>query len=444
MISSLWLIIQIALLPIFIGSACLNHPADLMNRCLERQIPCLIDKCLWCQSNSCMECEPGFYLDFEKGACIPCSNGCRKCFGPAETDCFSISSGFSLSNGKIVAHPIEGCLQSSYEDNDFSKEYCVQCKAGYQSKRRDDKQMIDHMDCNKCTVENCSFCQNSVDSCQICNPGFKLDGNTCVNKAGSCKDYDVEVEKCKDCLPGQTWSYQTLSCVSCPEECLSCGRSGKCLGCKNGCFYQPDTMTCTPCLIPGCQNCADGPEYCVSCTNGKYFDLLRNKCLNCHETCGTCTGPKEEDCDLCKVGKRRQEVIFSNFDTTIIKFQLQAFREKFPKVMAQSTFMTVNFHPQTERLCVTACRDQAYYRDRFDELSVGSSATECPSVSVLHHLMSSKNSGYYASAKHPDSDAREKAEEASRERRKRASQVHEDLLQREKEEALSSDINEDM
>ena len=430
------LLCQVALMPVFVGSACLKHPADLKNRCLDRKVDCAIDNCEWCQAGMCMDCTTGYFLDYEKGACLPCIDSCIRCFGPTDTDCYILKRGF-IFNGekKVTPTSIFGCEYTLYQDNDIEKEYCAKCKEGYHSRFRDDNKMVDSYDCFKCADENCGNCPVSEETCRACRSGYTLDSKAkCIQRVDGCLVYDPEIEKCTDCPVGQVWSYVTISCVSCPTECIACSKSGKCLGCKPGHFYQTETMTCTPCLVPGCQNCGDGAEFCVSCTPGKHFDLLRLKCMNCHESCGTCVGPKEEDCGHCRVGRKSQEVSFSNFDSTIIKFQLQAFREKFPKIMSQAYFMATNFHPESERLCVETCRDRTYYGEKFDEMDPHSSQTACPTVKVLHHLMSSKNSGYYSSSRSSDPQTVERAEEAKRSRIVKLRQGQDNILKTETDE----------
>lgn len=434
--------VLISTLVVYTGSACIKHPADLKDRCLDRQVPCLIDNCHWCQAGQCMDCLPGYYLNLEKGACLSCSPGCTKCFGNSHQDCFNIENGYTTnSKSEIIPNPIEGCVSSMFADNDKSNEVCTMCKPGFFAKRGDNA-MTDSYTCAKCEVDRCRYCQEGLDTCQECEEGFELFGSQkCNKRPGECKRFDSELGKCLDCPQGQKWSFHINECVSCPSECQTCSRSGKCLGCKPGYFHQSETLTCTPCLVSGCQNCADGPEYCVSCTYGKYFDILRQKCLPCHETCGTCNGPKAEDCSLCRADRKRQQIEFTNLDSDIIKHTLDQFRMKFPRIMAQAAFMALNFNPQRETLCVKECRGEEYYGDKFKEISIGSSRTECPIANVLHHLMTNKNGGSYASSRLTDKETREKAEQVSKQKKKKQARANDDLLKREAFENDEGDLS---
>lgn len=418
-----------------VGSACLKHPADLKDLCLERQVPCKIPQCLWCQEDQCMECEPGYYLDLEKAACLPCAQGCNLCFGPNSSDCFNLKPGFTVDqNAQIIPVPLEGCLTLAYEDNDPAKEICTMCKPGYQY-TKGSSVFADNLDCKKCEVENCQGCQESLDTCDICENSYEAFGKQkCNKRPGNCQVYSTEFGRCLDCPEGQKWSYQSNDCVTCPSECLTCSKSGKCLGCISGYFHKPESMLCVPCSIPGCQNCADGPEYCVSCTYGKYFDLLKQKCMNCDKSCATCVGPKPEDCTRCRLGTKIQEINFSNIDSDIVKYTLEGFRAKFPLIMYQHTYMALNFHPDKERVCVENCRGEEFYKDKLEATSIGSSRTECPSIDVLHHLMSTKHSTYFQASKATDEEDAKLREEGKQRLKKKTTKAQEDLKKRDAED----------
>lgn len=37
----------------------------------------------------------------------------------------------------------------------------------------------------------------------------------------------------------------------------------------------------------------------ASCPRGYYEDMEEGRCGQCHPTCGTCSGPMEDDCESC-------------------------------------------------------------------------------------------------------------------------------------------------
>lgn len=385
-----------------------------------------------------MACDAGKYLDLDAGNCSDCASGCAKCSGPDDKHCYALQATYLWNQGKIEKIKLPGCQSIGYEDNDPNKEYCSLCLAGYRPIDQS-RATVDHYECKQCQTPNCAYCNQDEAVCTMCQPGYKLESGICTLVAANCKDFDVDFNLCRDCPEGKSWSFETRNCVSCPRECHGCSRSGRCIGCQPGYTFTSETASCQPCLIEGCVNCNDGPDACVACADGFYFDLLRNSCMQCDDSCATCTGPKAEDCESCKVGLNLQTVIFANFDDDIIRLTLQAFREKFPKVMAQANFMARNFHPDKETVCVEKCRDRGFYGDKFQELAMDASPGRCPTVSVLHHLMSTKSSGYYYSGRPSDTEAREAADEAALERRRRTKAAQDDILKREAEDLDESE-----
>lgn len=92
-------------------------------------------------------------------------------------------------------------------------------------------------------------------------PGFLNYNNSCVS---SCPDGTHEINGV---------------CKSCDADCLRCDKSGKCLECDS-----PSKLFNGKCT----DQCPKGTY-----ANFTIFDhhQVNFKCLDCHSTCNTCSGP---------------------------------------------------------------------------------------------------------------------------------------------------------
>ncbi|XP_038562057.1 proprotein convertase subtilisin/kexin type 5-like [Micropterus salmoides] len=138
------------------------------------------------------------------------------------------------------------------------------------------------------------------------------------------------------CTVLQCWSncpegfFETAegSCEVCDSSCLTCDGKSQCLSCANGHYlesgmcrlncslrtYPADDGTCRRCP-PHCDVCSDDSTcfkcsflylmlngVCkASCPMGYYEDMEEGRCGQCHPTCGSCSGPLEDDCETCSM-----------------------------------------------------------------------------------------------------------------------------------------------
>ncbi|KAM4809143.1 extracellular matrix organizing protein FRAS1 [Rhinophrynus dorsalis] len=214
--------------------------------------------------------------------------------------------------------------------------------------------------CPKCKQDQCNpdclTCSQSVDHCDICrdedrllqmgrcvfscDPGFYLDGKTCLACKETCSGCKNGFE-CTSCVGsmlmkdgqcvtscGVGYFQHHLGCAACHESCSSCQgpTEADCLTCKDlsqvkqgglcvhSCaegFYVKNG-SCTAC-DPSCHSCSSDNSRCLSCAKGRKF--YRGKCvlecpdghyadpaglcIACHQECASCSGPLANQCTSC-------------------------------------------------------------------------------------------------------------------------------------------------
>ena len=97
--------------------------------------------------------------------------------------------------------------------------------------------------------------------------------------------FDYIENKCV-CDEGFFYDAGASQCSQCSEDCAKCESFDVCIECYE--FYVIELGE------------EDSGAYCVpdSCQDGMYFDLTAKKCVDCHESCQTCSedGSKCETC----------------------------------------------------------------------------------------------------------------------------------------------------
>ena len=323
---------------------------------------CSDSNCLVCPNGSpCMKCDTssGFYLN--GGSCQSCQITNKKFIPAAGTSCQSCSdskclvcpngspctkcdtsSGFYLNggscqscdinNGKFIPSSGDSCLNC--EAN------CLKCSDGNTCTECDGSggYFLSSGDCSLCSeipgrwldsgsntcsecVSNCQTC-SSTNTCQVCKNNYYRDpsGTTC----SFCDPNGFFIDR--------TGSSPT--CTSCGNGCLSCSSSTSCSVCDTSNNYhkvssgecvqcdlsenspkflntQGGVTTCETCS-QNCRTCSCSADNCTSCPPNFILTISRAtkktceiKKSNCHESCSTCSGPKESDCLSCKRGSCR-------------------------------------------------------------------------------------------------------------------------------------------
>lgn len=225
--------------------------------CQKCDISC--KECLGFSNYNCTSCTNDRLLS--SGVCIPCEFPCKTC-EKSTKNCTSCINNLYLLSNQCVQH----CPQGTFKENnsyickscDFpcisciSQEICSECASGY---------ILNGDTCEKCVVENCNFCENSLTTCINCTSGF-------FNYLGICQN---------ECPIG-FWPDQTTNkCMPCVNNCISCNNS-LCEKCHNGYFL--NISSCSLCDSP-CLTCEQTGFYCTSCLNSSSF-LLNGKC---YEVC---------------------------------------------------------------------------------------------------------------------------------------------------------------
>ncbi|XP_030633964.1 cysteine-rich with EGF-like domain protein 2 [Chanos chanos] len=105
------------------------------------------------------------------------------------------------------------------------------------------------------------------------------------------------IETIKVCCPKGTFGLDCNACVGGSDR--PCHGNGKC----DGDGTRAGDGKCS------CDRGYEG-EFCLDCAAG-YFNEERNDtfslCKECHESCTTCSGPTNHDCDKCKSGWEKDE-----------------------------------------------------------------------------------------------------------------------------------------
>lgn len=125
------------------------------------------------------------------------------------------------------------------------------------------------VDCTSGCPAECSTCLSYI-SCTSCAAGFYLSGNQCV----------------AECPPSNIPNPVTRKCMSCPNNCQTCGQNG-CAQCTSSHYLFNNT-----CYI-AC------PAFTYESTVPGSGNLT---CGVCHSTCLTCKGPTDKNCTLCQSG----------------------------------------------------------------------------------------------------------------------------------------------
>lgn len=171
----------------------------------------------------CDVCKPGFVWDITTHKCIDNSN------------------------------KIQGC------EYYLTASICQNCVAGY---------MTDKGSCQQCKVENCKYCNDTVNNCKTCNDGF-VKPNTLAT--------------------GCTLTCKASNCVACDPTNL-----GVCLQCKDN--YRLNGGVCEKCTLSGCKSCTASASTCfvqtlpsATCVDHMYYVYANASCLACADACLTCS-----------------------------------------------------------------------------------------------------------------------------------------------------------
>lgn len=242
----------------YMGNVCTETCPDHCGDCDQSGYKCNSCEDGWfgvkCESH-CGRCGGNGSCNIKTGDCHLCSvgyfgNSCnKKCneFCDSSKPCNKITGKCQdCRPGRYGEYCTELCSRTCENLTCFSNQSCVYgCENGFFGSYCDSPCSAAVPSCNQCKLVN------NVPVCQRCADPFYLDGS---------------------------------SCFGCPDYCLSCTSSLKCLECKNKRFYGD---TCNITCNKDCLNrtCAISGQCVHGCDDGKYG----SKCdQDCPSGCRTC------------------------------------------------------------------------------------------------------------------------------------------------------------
>ncbi|KAG5841338.1 hypothetical protein ANANG_G00198480 [Anguilla anguilla] len=215
------------------------------------------DNCKVCtSSHTCITCASSFYpkegacvrLDCGEGEvedpvyddCLPCEEGCKKCFPGNPKHCITCREGY-------YKHELQ-CYQS-----------CPERTYGRDA----------HMTCEPCD-DNCVSCDET--QCYWCEDHLFLSDDKCVRK----------------CKPGFYGDEESQECEACHRDCRTCGG--------------PNFDDCDAC--EGGVTLVDGQCVVVrkTCSENSFLNEQNNECEDCHPSCKACSSAGKNNCNTCEKG----------------------------------------------------------------------------------------------------------------------------------------------
>ena len=288
-----------------------------------------IEHCLECNQtdiNSCEKCEDKYFPFLENVFCLPCDHNMYGEEGCGGKCTYNNSMEFSCEENKCkegyfsyfnqcrkCSYWSSYCGKCTYESESDSYN-CIECLSNQYK-------MTNNGYCTKCYMLNCKECHYEGEKtiCDICNSGYYLKDNDCIECTWQtqtdgrfceiCSD-DVKNYKPDNCLcPTHYTKGDSEKCVKCPENCFSCGYNSenknlKCYNCDDG--YTLNSQG-------NCVSCGDDCEYCILDSNNNPICLYckygvnpneNNNCLQCGNNCESCIKAKDNtiECTKCYNG----------------------------------------------------------------------------------------------------------------------------------------------
>ncbi|XP_068615246.1 proprotein convertase subtilisin/kexin type 5-like, partial [Brachionichthys hirsutus] len=293
------------------------------------------------QANKCqMTCDAGTYYNGHRRTCEPCHRACATCAGTGIEACTKCADGYLLEDWRCVSTCSTGyylseqnsdsgqvqrsckkCDRSCYECSGPGERNCSSCVSGYNLEAgvcvvsticKDGEYLSPHGVCHLCDItclqctgperEDCSSCPATRffddGRCDIrCQKGRYAMGGQChlchhtcqdCTDAGpdSCTSCDEDKfgvvrylfhSQCRDVCPEGLFHSSRGKCEPCPEDCVICTATDRCLRCSPG--HKLRNGRCVP----------------LACTAGQVADAEKETCLSCDEGCQQCKQKDSED-----------------------------------------------------------------------------------------------------------------------------------------------------
>ncbi|XP_036749343.2 proprotein convertase subtilisin/kexin type 5 isoform X5 [Manis pentadactyla] len=303
------------------------------------------------------ECGPGFYSNSGMGECEPCYPACRTCTGPRYHQCSSCREGLQLLQG-TCADPAQTQGDSKFWNEPVPTASPSLVKSLLQKRRRWKFQTKrDILGKQQPCDSSCKTCNGSATLCTSCPKGTYLLAQACVAscpqgtwpsaRSGTCENCTEDCASCSGanfCKKCWTQPDRPLflhqgrcytrcpegfyaedgTCERCSSPCRTCeGNATNCHSCEEGLILDHGMCqeSCSKRHVAVEGECKQCPEMCEDCIHEKtckecmpdfflYQDVCHQSCPNhfyadagqcvpCHDDCLKCSGPSEDDCDLC-------------------------------------------------------------------------------------------------------------------------------------------------
>ncbi|KCV70203.1 TKL protein kinase [Fonticula alba] len=251
--------------------------------------------------------------------CLPCSEDCLACSGPAPGECTAPRCAHYLpsdpltclaacpaglhadANGACGCHAdCAACLATPAGDEFL----CTACPPGMAldtTGSSADRCGPCHASCQQCSAPN------SPTACLACSNPMAL-----WRPNGTCST---------DSCPAGTWPNRPAGvCAPCSGNCAHCDDASRCGSCAEGFLLESTMGVCFECA-ENCAACARAPDRCTACPSGRlllldsekcvttcppgtWVDLVRSACSNCHSSCAECEHSGEAGaCTACRPGQ---------------------------------------------------------------------------------------------------------------------------------------------
>ncbi|XP_030622390.1 proprotein convertase subtilisin/kexin type 5b [Chanos chanos] len=310
-----------------------------------------MEACISCAEGFYMEewrcvssCSVGYYMAeqvLEKGkvhkSCRKCDPTCYSCIGPGEKNCSTCVSGYNLEGGVCVVSTIckDGQYQTRYDKCKWCDATCYKC-SGPEEEDCLSCGLHRVFDDGRCRI-HCERGKFDMDGqCHLCHHTCKECDDQGPDDCSSCDADKFGVERylfngqCRETCPEGHFHSGRRTCDPCPENCLVCDSSVRCIHC-NASYYpkdgkclklecgigevaDPDHEECLTCE-EGCHKCLQiNPEHCMSCLpefyklgsschrscpEKTYEDREEMMCMHCEENCLNCDSSQ---CYFCEEG----------------------------------------------------------------------------------------------------------------------------------------------
>lgn len=226
--------------------------------------------CYFCNNQGrCTQCLYGYYVNTTTYKCDPqpaCSvTNCAQCTTTDGTLCVTCNPYFVISADTRTCAPPASCPNGMT----FNGATCA-CRPGTYSTATA---------CPTCS-SNCLTC-SSVSACSSCSPGYYIDSGYC-SACGSYCQTCTSGTICTMCMSG--YSLTSGACLVNPTPNIAVAQVGG-----------------VPVICPvGCSTCSS-TTVCTSCLNG--FAIQGNTCVQCDQTCLTCSTSNPQECLSCTPGQ---------------------------------------------------------------------------------------------------------------------------------------------